>query len=329
LPIILPTEEPAPAQPASFTKYPRREATIGYWLAIFATISWAIASVLTKAATGKLPPQLLFATELAVGAITLWTWVLYSEPFRISIRTACKLALPGLLQPGLAFSITFVALQWTTISNETLIWSTESILMLLLAAIFFGQRLTRPIVLLSLAAFAGVALMSLARRQDPAQSHRIVLANIMIVLAVLAACAYTFLAERALVQLHEEQLFALHQTAGLAVAAIFAIIESKLSHHAPAHATWQIWAIACIAGILLFAVPFVLYLRAIRILGSSAAAQFLPLVPVLTAGLAAIFLRESLNATQCLGIAIVIAAVTTIGWLQKNAADRQHRHPTP
>ena len=278
--------------------------------------------MLTKAATGKLPPQLLFATELATGTLALWIWVLATDPFRIRLRTAGKLALPGLLQPGLAFSLTFVALQWTTISNETLIWSTESVMMLLVASIFLGQRLTRQLVLLSLAAFLGVALMSLAGERDPAFGHRIVLANSMIVLAVLAACAYTFLAERALVHLREEQLFALHQTAGLGVAAAFALLEWKLVGQGPYIASWRVWAMACVAGVLLFALPFVLYLRAIRLLGSAASAQFLPLVPVLTAALAAVFLRERLNLPQCLGIAIVIAAVTVIGLLQRQSQVR-------
>jgi drug/metabolite transporter (DMT)-like permease len=289
----------------------------GYWFAILATICWAVASVMTKAVTGKLPPQLLFATELAVGTLALWGWVLATDPFHIRFRTACKLALPGLLQPGLAFSLTFVALQWTTISNETLIWSTESVIMLVLASIVLGQKLSRSVVLLSLVAFLGVTLMSLGGRHDPIFGSRIVLANSMIVLAVLAACAYTFLAERALVHLREEQLFALHQTAGLLVAVSFALLEWRLRGGTPVTASASVWIMACIAGVLLFALPFVLYLRAIRLLGSAASAQFLALVPIMTAVLAAIFLRERLNVLQCLGIAIVIAAVTRIGFLQR------------
>lgn len=289
----------------------------GYWFAILATICWAVASVMTKAATGKLPPQLLFATELAVGTVALWIWVLATDPFRASLPTACRLALPGLLQPGLAFSLTFVALQWTTISNETLIWSTESVMMLLLASIFLGQRPSRPLVLLSVVAFLGVAMMSLAGRNDPVFGSRIVLANSMIVLAVLAACAYTFLAERALVHLREEQLFALHQTAGLLVAMVFASLEWRLRGGTLVTATASVWGMTCIAGVLLFALPFVLYLRAVRLLGSAASAQFLALVPIMTAVLAAIFLREQLNALQYVGIAIVIAAVTRIGFLQR------------
>ncbi len=70
--------------------------------------------------------------------------------------------------------------------------------MLVLASIILGQRLSRPLVLLSVVAFLGVAMMSLAGRHDPVFGSRSVLANTMIVLAVLAACAYTFLAERAL-----------------------------------------------------------------------------------------------------------------------------------
>jgi drug/metabolite transporter (DMT)-like permease len=296
------------AQPGAFR---------GYWLAIVAAFCWAIASVLTKAATGKLPPQLLFATELATGTVVLWVWVLVTDPFRIKLQTACKLALPGLLQPGLAYSLTFVALQWTTISNETLIWSTESVMMLLLASILLGRRLSRPIVLLSVIAFLGVTLMSLAGKRDPVFGQRIVLANSMIVLAVLAACAYTFLAERALLHLREEQLFALHQTAGLLVALAFALLEWKLVDRGAYVAPWPVWCMACVAGVLLFALPFVLYLRAIRLLGSAVSAQFLPLVPVLTAALAAVFLHERLNILQCLGIAIVIAAVSSIGFLQR------------
>jgi len=284
---------------------------------VLATICWAVASVLTKAATGKLPPQLLFAAELAFGTLTLWIWVFATDPFRVNLRTACKLALPGLLQPGLAFSLTFVALQWTTISNETLIWSTESVMMLLLASIFLGQHLSRRLVPFSVLAFLGVALMSLAGRKDPVFGNRIILANSMIVLGVFAACAYSFLAERALVHLREEQLFALHQTAGLLVGAVFAALEWRLRGGPPLAAAGSIWVMACIAGVLLFALPFVLYLRAIRALGSAASAQFLPLVPIFTAALAAVFLRERLNLLQCLGIAVVIGAVTRIGFMQR------------
>ncbi len=280
---------------------------------------------MTKAATGKLPPQLLFATELAAGTLALWIWVLATDPFRVSLPTACRLALPGLLQPGVAFSLTFVALQWTTISNETLIWSTESVMMLVLASIILGQRLSRPLVLLSVVAFLGVAIMSLAGGHDPVFGSRSVLANAMIVLAVLAACAYTFLAERALAHLREEQLFALHQTAGLLVAMAFALAELRLRGATPVTATASVWSMACVAGVLLFALPFVLYLRAIRMLGSSASAQFLALVPIMTAALAAIFLRERLNVLQCFGIAIVIAAVTRIGFLQRQTRTDQDR----
>jgi drug/metabolite transporter (DMT)-like permease len=278
---------------------------------------------MTKAATGKLPPQLLFATELAAGTLTLWIWVLATDPFRVSLPTACRLALPGLLQPGLAFSLTFVALQWTTISNETLIWSTESVMMLVLASIILGQRLSRPLVLLSAVAFLGVAMMSLSGRHDPVFGSRSVLANTMIVLAVLAACAYTFLAERALVHLQEEQLFALHQTAGLLVAMVFALVEDA-RRDAGYRFTFSVGH-ACLAGVLLFALPFVLYLRAIRMLGSAASAQFLALVPIMTAALAAIFLRERLNVLQCFGIATVIAAVTRIGFLQRQTRTDQNR----
>jgi drug/metabolite transporter (DMT)-like permease len=307
------TQQLAPSNTALTSRTGR-----GNLFAVLATICWAIASVLTKAATGKLPPQLLFATELAVGTLALWIWVLATDPFRIKLATACKLALPGLLQPGLAFSLTFVALQWTTISNETLIWSTESVIMLLLAAIFFGQRISRLLVILSLAAFIGVVLMSLAGNRDALSGSRIVLANSLIAAGVMAACAYTFLAERALVHLREEQLFALHQTAGLLVAVIFALIERRVRQTTAFSASLTVWSMACIAGILLFALPFVLYLRAIRALGSAASAQFLPLVPILTAALAAVFLREHLNLLQCLGIAIVIAAVIRIGFLQRH-----------
>ena len=280
---------------------------------------------MTKAATGNLPPQLLFATELAVGTLALWIWVLATDPFRVTWPTACRLAMPGLLQPGLAFSLTFVALQWTTISNETLIWSTESVMMLMLASIFLGQRLSRALVVLSVVAFLGVAMMSLAGRHDPVFGTRSVLANSMIVLAVLAACAYTFLAERALVHLREEQLFALHQTAGLLVAMVFASLEWRLRGATPVTATASVWSMACAAGVLLFALPFVLYLRAVRLMGSAESAQFLAIVPIMTAVLAAIFLREQLNALQYVGIAIVIAAVTRIGFLQRQTRPDQDR----
>lgn len=286
----------------------------GLIFALIAMLLWAMGSLITKHALDVFPPLTLLAWELAASSAVLWTALILSRPKWLSWRTTLRLALPGLLQPGAAFGLSFLGLKWTTVSLETLIWATESILMLFFARAFLGERLAPYSVVLSLLTFGGIGLAS----YTPPFSHWVeasALGTSLILLAVLLACCYTILAQRDLKNENPLSLIAMHHLAGLLFVLCLLPFDIPPTHTANRGALD--YAIAVVGGISLFALPFWLYLSAIRDLGSVPSSLLLPIVPLVTVILAAIFLGEKLSGLNLAGVVLSILSVGAISTLPR------------
>jgi drug/metabolite transporter (DMT)-like permease len=288
---------------------------IGVAQGVLATCAWALGSVLTKHSLGAFPPGRLLLVELGASNVFLWTCAVATRATLPPAGRLMRLALPGVLQPGLAYGLSFVGLQWTTVSSETLIWSAESIVMLPFAAIYLNSRFSARFVALASAGFGGVVLTTFSPASGAQWATSTLLGNGLIWVAVISACLYTVYAERQLAETDTLPLLALHQLTGLVVALVFTELSPVVAGRVARAPAADIDA-AVIAGLTLFAIPFWLYLNAIRHLGSGRAAQLLTLVPVFTIVLARYFLAERLTASQAVGALMVVAALLGMGCLQ-------------
>lgn len=284
--------------------------------AVSAAILWALGSIMTKHLLSQFGPIDLLAIELAASTLSLWAMLAF-VPWQAPSLTAClRLASPGFLQPGLAYLLSFFGLQWTSASLETLVWSSESVIMLLFASIFLGESVSRFTMTLSAVALAGVIIASLSPALGTQSNPSALLGNALILAAVLAACAYTVFAQRDLSQHEPLPLTALHQLASL----VFVLLARALWPVPAAPTTLPLQSApyleAALAGICLFSAPFWLYLRSIQVLGSAKAAQFLLLVPVFTLLLAIPLLKETISAPQIIGSLITLAAISALSFQQ-------------
>jgi drug/metabolite transporter (DMT)-like permease len=214
----------------------------------------------------------------------------------------------GLLNPGLAYALSLVGLTGITASLAVLLWATEPIVILALAAVVLGERVGGLVIAASGVAVAGLLLVV----ADPAAGGSGV--GIALTIAGVVVCAlYTVLTRRWLLgtdatfpvvlaqQLHALGLIAV--VVAVAAVAGQTIVPAKLSVAGLAS--------AAVSGLLYYAVAYSCYLTALREVRASVAAASFYLIPVF--GLAGGWLiGERLGLLPWIGAAVVVAAVIVI-----------------
>lgn len=290
---------------------------------IAATVLWAIGSVTTKHSLQQFGAMDLVVIELAASTLSLWAVMAFRGWYYPSFVECVRLALPGMLQPGLAYSLAFVGLQWTTVSLETLLWSSESAVMLPFAFYFLGESVSLATGALGGLAIAGVVIASFSSVLGARTDANALAGDMLILAAVLSACGYTVFAQKDLSNHDPLPLVALHQLAGLMlVILVRALWADHFAETSGPHPV-ATYVEASLAGVCLFSAPFWLFLLSIKKLGSAKASQFLPLVPVLTMLLASQTLGERITPLQAIGSVITIAAVFALSFAGAKSASSQ------
>jgi len=123
---------------------PRTAVSSGTVFAVLAALSWGMATVMSKGALEGFAPIFLLVLQLAASVVCLWALVYTKKtPARpIAFRTVARFASLGLLEPGLAYLLDLIGLEHTQASTATLILSTESVMIIALSALLFGERLS-------------------------------------------------------------------------------------------------------------------------------------------------------------------------------------------
>jgi drug/metabolite transporter (DMT)-like permease len=223
----------------------------------------------------------------------------------------------GILNPGLAYALSLVGLTQITASLSVLLWATEPILILVLAAAVLGERIGPLVIVPSIAALAGVGLAVF----DPGAAGELV--GVVLTVAGVAVCAtYTVATRRWLPG-------AADSTFGVVLAQqLHALAFSSLMLAAAAIGGWTILpatlsaggiSSAVISGLLYYAFAYLLYLTALRSLPASVAAASFYLIPIFGIASAWLF-GERLQPLQWAGAIVVVASVFVITILGSRGA---------
>jgi drug/metabolite transporter (DMT)-like permease len=268
---------------------------------LLACLSWSIGSVLSKVALSTVEPLTLLVGQLAVSSLSLSALSIW---LGASMRLSdWRVGLPGLLQPALAYSLSTYGLTMVPATAESMLFAVETPIVILLAWPILGEFPNRAIGLLCVLAFAGVGLLSWNSETDP-YSLRI-LGVALVLTGVLFASLYNIAIRRMSHDVDALRLARASQTVGfLAVGLVWTIVgpSTKVSP------TGADAALVVASGLLLQAIPFLLYGITLQRISATAAALLLPLVPVFTAIFAAVLLQEMLTARQWLGAATILVS---------------------
>lgn len=287
------------------TQSPSRRLGLVY--AGLAPVCWGSMVPISKAALGSLPPVLFLTIALIVSSSLFWVAALRRQPSGQEWRTALCTSWLGLLEPGLAYLFGVFGLAETASTTASLIGASESILVIALAALLFGERVSRRFLGLALLAFVGLAVVIGVPHGGEALSWR---GDGLYAAGVAAAALYVVLSARVVpgqtlaLTLAGQQTAALILTlAALAVTGVPAIVT-------PSPAAW---GLTLLDGVLQ-ALAFFCFFRATDRLGTSLPSLFLTLIPVTGLTGAVLTLGESLSLAQGLGAALTLVALTALSF---------------
>jgi drug/metabolite transporter (DMT)-like permease len=278
------------------------------WL-ILAAASWGTATVISKRAVAEIPPLTLLPIQLAGSLVVLALLMRWQgQPFRDS-RASPILGRLGVLNPGIAYSLGLLGLVHISASLSVLLWAAEPLMILLLAGWVLRERVTPQIVVLSIVAAGGMALVV----YGPGGSGQLL--GVALTLAGVACCAvYTVVARRWLgTSDGTAGVVAFQQLYALAFALVVVVAVWLVGGAVrPENVSLAGWLSALVSGVLYYSVAYWLYLSGLRLVPASYAATSFYLIPVFGLAAAFLLLGERLEPQQWLGAAVVIAAVFAI-----------------
>jgi drug/metabolite transporter (DMT)-like permease len=282
---------------------------------ILSAACWGLATVLTKRVLQDVPPLTLLVAQLLVSVIFLWLMI---AGRRIAVsfdRQAFLLSLTGLLNPGLAYTLSLLGLTLTSASMSTLIWAAEPILILGLAWLTLRERVTPPMLVCAFIGILGVMLVA-GLNTGPNQAHFLV-GNLLTVAGVFCCAAYSVVSRRLINRLHPLVFVALQQTAALILVVVLWPIElGQVGPSSLAHIRPNLWAWTALSGIVYYALAYWFYLTGLETVPVSRASLFFNLIPIFGVGAAYVFLGERLEVSQWLGALLILGAMVGVVRLQ-------------
>jgi probable blue pigment (indigoidine) exporter len=291
---------------------------------VLAAACWGIGTVVSKQAVADIPPLTLLPIQLAASVAFL---LVLTRARGISLpagREGRLLGRLGLLNPGLAYALSLIGLAEITASLSVLLWATEPLFILALAAVVLGERVGVAILAPSAIAIAGLGLVVL----DPAAGGS-ALGIVLTVAGVVVCAVYTVATRRWLLGSDStfgvvlaQQLYAL----GFAVVVVVALAATG-RQMLPAQVSTAGLVSAVASGLLYYAFAYSFYLSALRNVRASIAAASFYLIPVF--GVAGGWLAgERLEPLQWIGAILVVVSVAAITIRVARPVDQPAGHPS-
>jgi len=221
---------------------------------------------------------------------------------------AALVLLLGVLGMWICGALVYLALDMTTATNGTLIYTTSPVIILLIEAIFRGRRIGRREAIGSAVAFAGVAVIVLRGDLHALLTLDVNAGDLIFVGTAIAWAVYSILYRSPrLAPLSNLALFSAVAAAGAITLLPFAAAE--FLNGQPMPRTPSAWG--SIAGIVLFSslLAFSGFQFGVRRLGPSAAGVFMYLLPPYGVFLAVAFLGETFHVFHAAGIALVMGGI--------------------
>lgn len=276
---------------------------------ILAATCWGLGTVASKAALAELPPLTLLAVQLAASLVVL-AILLRTQGSPLLDGVPLRLGRLGLLNPGLAYALGLLGLVTVSASLSVLVWAFEPLLILALAAVFLGERITRTFLALSFVAVAGMVVVL----WDPGATTGEILGIALIVAGVVCCAIYSVLTRRFIPDAREtgQVVFVQQAHALLLALGLVLVVAAVDGSRGPTSLSPLGIASAVGSGVLYYAGAYWFYLGALRQVPASLAAVSFYLIPIVGLAASAVVLGERLQPQQWLGALIVLAALLGI-----------------
>lgn len=263
-----------------------------------------------RSSAGLVEPWTLAFWRWAIATLLLlpfaWRGILEQlDRFRAASREILILAVLGMLICG---GVVYVSLHATTATNATLIYTASSLFIVVMDAIFFGQKLTAIRTIGVIAGFLGVATIVLQGEPSRLLALQFNWGDLGIGLCALSWAIYSVLlrAER-LRGLPTLPLFAAISLVGAVTLAPPMLYEAVALDAFPVgtRAWINILALAVVPSVLAYGI----YQLGVEKVGPSVTGVFLYLIPVYGVVLANLTLGETFLTYHAVGLVLVVGGV--------------------
>jgi drug/metabolite transporter (DMT)-like permease len=273
-----------------------------------AALGWGSSTTLSAFALRQLGAIDLLAVEILSGSAVIWTVAAVRMRGSLATPHWKTFALLGLCEPGLTYLLANEGLRHDSAATASLLFAMEAVLVIPLAAVFLGERVSRATLgALALGLLGAVVVGAGAQGgRDSLTGHMLILA------ATLGAAAYSVLARRS-----ADRAPVLVATSYQLMAAAAIAVPLAVGSHLSRQAGWPAvdlahWLVAVAAGMAGVAVPFLLYNRAVAVVRATIATGVLNLIPLIGFLTAVIFLGETPTAVEVLGGVLVLSSIALI-----------------
>ena len=281
---------------------------------------WGMAPVATRALVLQLAPLPLLVIRMGLAAVVLLPWCgpVLRRPGR---RYAPRLIIAGLLgMVGYNLPVT-IGLQWVPASTAGLVLASEPVWLLLLAAVFLGERVSRRCWAGAAVALAGVGVLA---GPSALSAHRGAgeLAGVgLIALGTLLFAAYTLMLRPLSRAIGPVPATAASTVAGsLFYAALAGTVTSGQLSRLPA-AAWAELAFLALGSIV---VGMLAWNLAVARLPSQRAGLLLYLEPLVSVAGAVALLGERLSAGLAIGGLLILGGIAATWTPGPRDMDRRH-----
>jgi drug/metabolite transporter (DMT)-like permease len=271
-----------------------------------AVFFWGLSFVATKIALQSFSPFCLIFFRFFAASIFFLVLLRRTGFPPLNGKSLRALALLAIMQPGLYFLFETFGLQYTSATKTSLIIATIPVVVLVLSALFLKERL-RPVNIVGIVfSLAGVAMLVFGGRVPTAQ-HGMLIGDMLIFGAVLAASVYMIMTRRLGETLSSLQITGMQIIFG-------ALLFLPLFLWDLPGFDWRAVTRESFIALLVLTVfatigAFICYNYALTRIPAAQAAVCINGIPLVTACGAWVLLGETLTLMQLLGGALVLVAV--------------------
>lgn len=296
-----------------------------YLILMLPPLMWAGNFIVGRAIRNDISPTMLsFGRWIIALAILLpfsWKAIKHDLPRYWQHRWA----LLGVSVTGITLfnSLVYTGLHSTTASNALLMNSFIPVIILMISALFYGQKLNSfQIIGLAISCF-GVFTIILAGSWHNLLALEFSHGDLIVFLAIICLALYTLWLKKLPKDLNRIGLLSAQMIIGVVILLPFFLWETAQGMHN----TWTLGSVSGLIYVGIFAsvVAYFLFMVGVSQVGPERAGVFMHLIPVFGAILSVLFLGESLHTYHAIGMAAIFAGLA-LSNMQKPQIKSIHHH---
>lgn len=280
------------------------------WIALAVMPMFFSTNIIFGRAANSFDPFILASLRWTISA-TLLLIVIYPQwsiAKKLVVRHWKLMFLCGFLAMWICGAIVYLALQHTTATNGTLIYTTPPLMIIVMERVINGRKIRLREMIGIVVATLGIAVILTGGDLSKLAQMEFNRGDLMFLLAAASWAAYTLLLRtKPFDGVPTLVVFAVTAAFGSLTLIPFAIWEMSTTANFPTTSTgWQM-----VAGLVAFSslIPFTLYQYGNRVHGSASASIFMYLLIPFGVGMAWMFLGEMPGLTIFVGCAFVLGGV--------------------